>query len=185
MPEYLGSVAIPDISTSGVFPVVIGYESVRTLDPKIIVHRFGHLEAQAEQRYYQGPGERRFRISLAGLTSSEKTSLVNFFEARKGPWQPFTLNIKEPDDSTATYTVRFADPQLAISKESDFIWSGSLDLIEEPTDTPTFSITTTANRFPGSSLQTALLSQVQEVIPLVKVAPGTGAVPTEAKSPTK
>ncbi len=51
----------------------------------------------------------------------------------------------------------------------------SVTLAEVPATTPTYAISTTTNRFPGSSLNTALLDQAQEIIPLVRIIPQDSA----------
>ena len=50
-------------------------------------------------------------------------------------------------------------------------------LIEILTSSPTYALNGTVTRFPSAALQTALLSQVQELIPLVKIVPLQAAYP--------
>ncbi len=172
MPEYIGPVAIPEPGVGGVFPVALDYSSVHGREPRVIVHRFGTLDAKVEQRFYDGPGARRFQVQLARLTPARRVLLVEFFEARRGSYQPFTLNVAEPDGSVATYTARFADPTLQLETAADGSWRGSVELVEVPTSAPSHAITSTETRFPGAALKAALLSQTQAVIPLVRVVAG-------------
>ena len=172
MPEYIGPVATPEPGVSGVFPVALDYSSVHVREPRVIVHRFGTLDAKVEQRFYDGPGVRRFQVQLARLTPARRATLVDFFEARKGSYQPFTLNVAEPDGSTVTYTTRFAEPTLQLEASADGSWRGSVELVEVPASAASHTVTSTETRFPGAALKSALLSQTQAVIPLVRVVAG-------------
>lgn len=171
MPEYIGPVAIPEVAASGVFPLAVDYGSVREIAPQVVTHRFGFAEQQASQRFYLGPGRKVFRVSLQGITQTERNTLMSFWEARKGCYQPFTLHVVEPDGNW-DLTVRWADPQMALQWVRESLWSGTLDLVEEPFDTPTYAIGETLTRFPSGALATALLSQVQEIVPLVTITCG-------------
>jgi hypothetical protein len=50
-------------------------------------------------------------------------------------------------------------------------------LVEIPATSPTYTLNQTLSRFPSSALATALLSQVQELIPLVKIQPNQSGYP--------
>jgi hypothetical protein len=52
---------------------------------------------------------------------------------------------------------------------ADWACSLGVTLIEIPTGSPSYTLNQTVNRFPSASLKTALLSQVQEIIPLVRM----------------
>jgi hypothetical protein len=170
MPEMIGPVTIPEPGTAGVFPVTLDYSSVEVREPRVAVHRFGTLDAKVEQRFFDGPGAHRFQVQLARLTPARRAAVADFFEARRGSFQPFTLQIAEPDGTIASYTARFAEPTLSLDASADGSWRGAVDLVEVPTSTPTCVITSTETRFPGSSLKAALLSQTQEMIPLIRIA---------------
>jgi hypothetical protein len=113
---------------------------------------------------------RRFQVQLARLTPARRTAVVDFFEARRGSYQPFTLQITEPDGTVATYTARFAEPTLSLDASADGGWRGSVELVEVPTAAHSYAITSTETRFPGSALKAALLAQTQVAIPLVRIA---------------
>jgi len=51
------------------------------------------------------------------------------------------------------------------------IGKDGLTLIEIPTGTPAYTLNSTVTRFPTQALKDALLSQVQQVIPLIKIQP--------------
>lgn len=169
MPEYIGSVAIPEITTSGVFPLTLDWNSVSIIEPRVVVHQFGTQDAKVEQRYYVGPGQRHFRFSFGSLSHTEKDSLLAFFEARLGSYQPFTLNVIGPTSATETYTVRWVEPSISVEQLQEFTFSSSIDLVTIPSSTPTYTIASTESRFPGTTLKAALLSQTQEIIPLLRI----------------
>ena len=77
------------------------------------------------------------------------------------------------DDSNGTtrYTCRFENEPLSWEMVSDAVCSVGVTLVEIPTTSPTYSLNQTLSRFPSSALAAALLSQVQELIPLVKIQP--------------
>jgi hypothetical protein len=54
---------------------------------------------------------------------------------------------------------------------ADWACSLGVTLIEIPQATPSYPLNQTVNRFPPAALQTALLSQVQEIIPLIRIQP--------------
>ena len=54
---------------------------------------------------------------------------------------------------------------------ADWICSVGVTLVEIPSATPAYTLNSTVTRFPSGGLKTALLSQVQQVIPLIKIQP--------------
>jgi hypothetical protein len=175
MAEFVGPIAIPEVAASGVFPLVVDFGSVLELAPQVIVHRFGFAENQAEQRFYAGPGLRTFRVQLPGLRQSERDSLMAFWEARRGSYQPFTLQVAEAS-GTVSYTVRFASPQIALDWLREGEWAGAVDMVEEPSDTPTYAVADVFTRVPSTGLKAALLGQVQECIPLLRIYAGAHVI---------
>lgn len=170
MPEYIGPIEIPAPVATGTFPLVLDFGSGRVIQPQVIVHAFGAAEQQREQRFYVGDGMKRFQVSLQSLTNTEKVALTTFFEARQGPYEPFTLNVAESDGVHA-YTVRFTDPSLSMERIGQSLWQGSIEMVEDPIDYPILSTVNTLNRFPSTALKSALLSQVQRIVPLLVITP--------------
>lgn len=170
MPEYISSIEIPDPGTSGTFPVAVDFGAVFVSEPQVTVHRFGHGETQVEQRFYIGPGVRRISVQCGQLTSADRSSIVNFFALRKGNYQPFTLEIAMPDGTTGSYTVRFAQPSMSLESFQSVLWRGAFEFVEVPPTAPSHAISLTTERFPAAALKSALLSQVQECIPLLKIS---------------
>lgn len=172
MPEYIGPIEIPSVSASGTFPVTLPWGVVRVLDPLVHVHQFGSGDLKIEQRFYQGPGQRRITVSLGGLTLAERLDINEFFDLRKGSYQPFTLPVADADGTITNYTVRFAANTQSNSQTTEDSWATSLEFVEEPTADPSYTTTGTLTRFPDSSLASSLLGQTHEIVPLLEIVAG-------------
>jgi hypothetical protein len=167
--EYIGGILIPEPTKSGTFPLSWEFGAVEVHDPVIDSHRFGSGETLIEQHYYRGTGQRRFRLTFSELTIADRTSLLDFFTTHLGSYHTFTVNLVTRTGGSEAITARLAEPILSFEQAADWAYSAGLDLIQVPTSTPTYTVASTETRFPGSSLKAALLSQVQEVIPLLKL----------------
>lgn len=146
------------------------YGTAESRDPVIYVHRFQSRETKTEQRFYAGAGERRLRVSLDNLAPDERQELIDQFAAVSGSYGSFTIDLVGPDGTTESLSVRFAVTRLEIQTLLDgSSWASSFDLIVDPGAAPSYTSALTETRFPGSALQTALLSPVQEIIPLLVI----------------
>jgi len=172
MPDYIGNIAVPEIATSGVFPLVPDYPTEVRHDHEVVVHQFGSGNAKIEQRFLLGTGARRFTIRKQWLRDADRIAMRNFWETKYGPYGAFTYNTPNDDGGGTTPVIcRFANEPLSWEMVADWACSLGVTLIEIPTTTPSYSLTQTVNRLPPSALQTALLSQVQEIIPLARIQP--------------
>lgn len=152
------------------------YGVVDAREPVVYVHRFGTRDTKTEQRFYAGPGERRLRVSLDDLAPDERTELVDQFEAASGSLDPFTIDLVLPTGSTETLTVRFVSPRLEVQTLVDGSrWTAAFELVVDPGTAPSYTSSSTVTRFPDGTLQTALLSPVQEMIPLIVITPKSGS----------
>jgi len=165
--DYLGPIPIPEPAPNGVWPLPVDYGLVRLIEPRVAIHQFGIGDQKREQRFLLGDGQRRIRLELAQLSLSRKQALVDFWEARRGPYEPFTLEVRELDGSLTRYTVRFAGDTLSLEQLLEHFWRGAIELVEVPTETPTYTTSATVTRFPDATLEQALLEPVQELIPLL------------------
>ena len=153
------------------------YGTTESREPIIHVHRFETRDTKTEQRFYAGAGERRLRVSLDSLAPDERAEIINQFAAAQGSYLPFTINLVLPDGSTEVLTVRFSNSRLEIQTLIDgSTWAASFDLIVDPGAAPAYTSASTETRFPGASLQAALLSPVQEIIPLLVITTLAGTV---------
>jgi hypothetical protein len=172
MPDYIGNVPVPEIAPSGVFPLTPDYPLEVRRDHEVAVHQFGSGNAKIEQRFLLGTGARRFTIRKQWLRDSERIPLRNFWELKYGPYGAFTYNA--PNDhgiGTTPVTCRFANEPLSWEMVADWACSLGVTLVEIPQTSPSYPLNQSVNRFPPAALQTALLSQVQEIVPLVCIQP--------------
>jgi hypothetical protein len=86
MPDYIGNVAVAEIASSGVFPLVPDFPHGHTRAREVAVHQFGSGNAKIEQRLLVGTGARRFTIRKNWLRDGDRISLRNFWESKYGPY---------------------------------------------------------------------------------------------------
>jgi hypothetical protein len=178
MTEYIGNVPIPVISPSGTFPIIPDYGYGMAEDPEVAIHQFGSANAKIEQRFLLGAGAKKFSIRKSYMNETDRAALRTFWETNYGPYGAFTYNAPNDDGAgTTAYTVRFANEPLTWEFLLDAISTTGITLIEIPASDPSYTLGDTVTRFPSSTLKTALLSQVQEMIPLLKISPRTSGYP--------
>ena len=73
------------------------------------------------------------------------------------------------DGSTTRKTVCFENQPLTFEDLSDSVCGAGLTLRRDPDPGATYTVGATVSRFPNNTLATALLDQVQEIIPLVRI----------------
>jgi len=172
LPDFIGNIAVPEIVPWGVFPLTPDYPLEVRRDHEVAVHQFGSGNAKVEQRYLLGNCARRFTIRKHWLRDAERIALRDFWETKYGPYGAFTYNAPN-DDGTGTtpVTCRFANEPLSWEMVADWACSLGVTLVEIPQSSPSYPLNQAVNRFPPAALQTALLAQVQEIIPLVRIQP--------------
>ena len=179
MPDTIGRITVPTVSNSGqTLPLTTQYPFGFAVERPVIVHRFGSLDAKQEQRYYVGIGPRKFQFKRPNLNWNESGQLKTFWESMQGPWQAFNCNVPNPDGTTSTVLVTFEQAPISFEYLRNAVQVG-LNLVEvvDPTQAPSYAINSTCVRFPSSALSAALLSQVQQIIPLVHIRARESAVP--------
>jgi hypothetical protein len=179
MTEYIGDIAIPEITPSGTFPVVSDYGYGHSRRPQAVVHRFGSANAKIEQRFYLGSGAKQFHVHRAAMREVDRKALRDFWETQYGAYGAFTYNA--PNDGgvgTTAYICHFANEPFGWEFLTDAISTVGVTLVELPTTNPSYTLNGTYQRFPPAGLQTALLAQVQEIIPLIKIQPRETGYPT-------
>ena len=187
MSDVIGRITVPDpvLSTGGagisgtqVFPLVTQYPFGQSVNQPVITHRFGTLDAKQEQRYYVGIGPRRFRFGRQVIRKSEVNQLRVFWELMQGPWAAFTYKVPNPDNTTTQVLVTFEQAPLSFAYLVNAAQTGLnlVEVISSAVEGP-YSISWTCLRFPSSTLSTALLSEVQRIIPLIHIRVREAAVP--------
>jgi len=178
MPDTIGRITVPAVINSGqTFPLTTQYPYGFSVERPVIVHRFGSLDAKQEQRYYVGIGPRKFQFKRPNLGWTEANQLKAFWESMQGPWKAFTYTVPNPGGSTTGVLATFEQTPISFEYLRNAVQVG-LNLIEvvDPTQAPTYAVNSTCLRFPSTALSTALLSEVQQIIPLVHIRVRESAV---------
>lgn len=176
MSYYLGPVLVDESANipSQVFPITSQRQGwQRTQSLQVVAHQFGSGDSKIEQRFYLGPGKQTFVVNLQPMSPERRTALLNFWTVLAGPTQAFYYDAPNDDgQATTRYTVIF-DPEqsLAITNASDLISSTAVTLLVIPTSIPSYSVGSVNLRFPSTALQSQLLQQQQELIPLITIIP--------------
>ncbi len=174
MADYIGSIQIPDKPVPAtVFPIRPDYGYGYAEGPEVVAHPFESGNAKIEQRFKLGNGLRRFKISRATLNNTDRKALLNLWTATKGGYGAFFYDAPSPDGTTTRYACRFENAPLSYDLVGPLLASAQVVLVEDPDNSaaPIYTLNSTVTRFPSAALQTALLSQVQEFIHLVKITP--------------
>src|ERR1017187_3230327 len=170
MPDTIGNITVPEIAVSGTFPIVPEYPYGRASHPDVAIHQFGSGNAKIEQRFLLVTGARRFTVRRSWMNDTQRIALRNFWESKYGPYGAFTYNAPNDDgNGTTAITCRFENEPLSWAMVADWICSIGVTLVEIPSSTPAYTLNSTVTRFPSDGLKTALLSQVQQVVTLIKI----------------
>ena len=181
MSDTIGRIPVPELVDSGLtFPLVSDYGAGFSQDRPTVVHQFGSLDGKIEQRFAVGLGPRSFRFQRAALNLRDRALLQAFWQqlptgatghqGTQGPWAAFTYKAPNPDGTTTAVKVTFGAAPLTIQYLQQACQVG-LTFVEvtDPELAPTYDVASTCLRFPSDALKAALLSQVQQIIPLVHI----------------
>ena len=102
MPDYIGTIVVPEIAASGTFPIVSDYPFGRSQYPDVAIHQFGSGNAKVEQRFVLGSPAKRFTVRRAWLRDTDRVAIRNFWESKYGPFGAFTSNAPNDDGDGAT-----------------------------------------------------------------------------------
>lgn len=179
MSDTIGRITVPTPTNSGLtFPLVsdMGYGTSRQFP--VVTHRFGELATKAIQAFAVGVGPRKFAFRRQHLSYANRKSLTDFYESVSGSYASFTYNAPQADKTTTAYSVIFEAQPLSVQELVNSCQTG-LVFVEcpNPSTAPTYSIASTCTRFPSTSLQTGLQSDVQQIIPLLHIRVRESAVP--------
>lgn len=179
MSDSIGRISVPSPVASGLtFPLIsdFGYGMSRPFP--IITHHFGELAEKANQRFLVGIGPRKFQFRRQNLSYADRAALFGFYESVEGSQQTFTYNAPQPNKSTSAHTVIFDTAPLVVAEKPNSS-TATATFIEatDPASAPSYNVTSTCLRFPSAGLKTALLSQVQQIIPLIHIRVKEAAVP--------
>ena len=179
MPDSIGRISVPSPVDSGsTFPLKPDYGYSFSQDRPIITHQFGSGDTKIEQRFEIGIGPRRFTFRRAVLSYADRRSLRDFYDSMQGSWKSFNYAAPNAARTTDTVKVNFEYAPLGFSHLAAACSSGCT-FVEafDPASAPSYSVSSTVTRFPSSGLSSALLSQVQRIIPLLHIRVREAAVP--------
>jgi hypothetical protein len=179
MSDTIGRITVPALVSSGLtFPLVTDQNYGFTQDRPVVVHRFGGLDAKQEQRFIAGIGPRKFAFRRQHLSMRDRATLVSFWESLQGAWQSFLYNVPNPDQTFTPTTVTWEYAPLSIQYLANACQTG-FNFIEVPSPSAApYPVNAAPSvRFPSSAMSTALLSEVQQIIPLVHIRVREQAVP--------
>ena len=172
MSDTIGRITVPSTTASQVFPLVTDFPHGRAQKRLVITHTLGSGNAKIEQRFYVGSPATRYTFRSARLNATLRLALRNFWEARQGAAGAFFYDVPNEDGSTFTRkTVCFENQALTFEDLSDSICGAGVVFVEipDPAAAPVYALGATVSRFPNDTLADALLDQVQEIIPLVRI----------------
>lgn len=180
MPDLLGRIAVPTPSTSGLsWPLTSEYAFIQSRPFPIVTHSFGERASLTTQRFAVGIGPRRFEFAKERISFAERRGLVDFYNAVQGSFQSFRFHAPNPDNTFTDYDVIFDPPApLSIADLASACRTG-VAFVESvgPESAPVYGIADVCTRFPNQVLNEALLSQTQQLIPLIHLRVREQAVP--------
>jgi hypothetical protein len=179
--DTIGRINVPGPVSSGLtFPLSpdLGYGFLQQ-GGEVIEHRFGSGATLQVQSFFTGFGARQFDLRIHQLSYAERTTLINFYQDTQGSFQTFIYNAPAPGTSaTTSYTVMFKTAPLILDHSANMS-SAKLTFVEiiSTASAPSYSISATDTRFPGTALTAALLQETQQLIPLIHIQVRDPAVP--------
>lgn len=178
MSDMIGRIPVPAVVASGTtFPLKTEFGNGFSQSYPIIVHKFGQNDAKSEQRYQVGIGPKKHRFIRSNLNFANRNSLASFWENLEGSYKSFTYNAPNPDQTTTAKNVVWEQTPLSLDYLIHACRVG-LNFVEipDPASAPTYAVSSTCTRFPSGTLATALLSEVQQLIPLIHIKVRESAV---------
>lgn len=181
MPDTIGNIEVPEVAASGTLALPLDFPFEVRRDRRIVVHTLQNEASnrKIEQRFYVGNGVRLFTLRRATLSTAEWAAVMSFWAAGKGAYTPFTFALPNDDKQTTTnITCVFDGQPITVDQSNNVEAAIAVVLREVPTGSgPTYTVADTVERFPDGTLADALLSQVQEIIPLVRIQPTEAGYP--------
>ncbi|HEY4359394.1 MAG TPA: hypothetical protein VGN17_00395 [Bryobacteraceae bacterium] len=179
MADTLGPIQTPTPKDSGLtFPFVSDFGYSTQSPYTTVTHRFGELATKATQTFLSGIGPTKYFFKRSVLSEHDAAVLLDFYESVQGSFQSFIYNAPTGDHTTTPVQVVFDVQPVSIQHLATMCQIG-LTFIEAPSSSTLapYDIVATVTRFPSDTLNTALLSQVQQIIPLVHIKVLDSTVP--------
>jgi len=171
MSDMIGTVTVPAIPNSGLaFPLIGDYPYSEVRPYPSVSHRFGDKATLSQQTFLTGIGPRQFQFKKSVISYTDTNTLKDFFESVQGGYQTFTYAAPNSDGTTTSYNVIFENKPLSVQALVNACQAGMTFLeVPDPLDAPEYDVNATVTRFPSADMETALLSTVQQIIPLVHI----------------
>lgn len=172
MPDQIGRIPVPALLPSLDFPLRTDFAHGRARKRDVVVHTFNDATGKVEQRFFVGSPATRYTFRRNALTNPNRAALRAFWNAMNGPEQPFFYDVPQEDQTFITTTVCFENAPLTLNDLMDSACSvDGLTFVEiiDAANAPVYTLVGTVTRFPSGGLSSALLDQVQEIIPLIHV----------------
>ena len=183
MSDTIGRITVPTVINSGqTFPLTTSTLRLLRRAPGDRAP-LRQLDAKQEQRYYVGIGPRKFQFKHPNLCEARKQLAHRVLGVHAGTVAGVHLHRPQPRRDDHGHTVTFEQTPISFEYLRNACQVG-LNLIEvvDPTPRPPTRSTPPACGSPRPR-STALLSEVQQIVPLVHIRVRESAVPTSI-SPT-
>ena len=178
MADTIGRIEVPESAASVSFPFVTDFTHGRAVARRVIAHAFG--DPRVEQRFYVGNPAARYTFARRTLSNAARTTLAQFWRDTQGGVASFLYAVPLEDQTFATTRVRFEEGPISFEDLTGAACSAGVTFVEvpDPASAPEYtSVGTSLTRFPDAPLAAALLDEVQEIVPLVRIRVGEAAVP--------
>jgi hypothetical protein len=171
VPDNIGPIAVPSPPQIDPFPLTIDYGSGIEEEPRTVAHLLGQPGLRVEQRFFIGPGIRRYRVRKYLLKCDETDRLREHFESARGTYAIFPFTYPAPT-GVLNVLARYENPTLPFDYLAGQITQDpGLALLEDPQTTPAYTYTSEVDRIPPDGLQQGLAGEVQRIIPLLEIEP--------------
>jgi hypothetical protein len=178
MADTIGRIAVPESASVATFPFVTDFLHGRAVARRVIAHAFG--DPRVEQRFFVGNPATRYTFLRRTLTNADRITLAQFWREAQGGVASFLYAVPLKDQTFATTRVRFENGPLALEDLAGAICSTGITFVEvpDPAGAPAYtSAGGSLTRFPDAPLASAMLCEVQEIVPLVRIRVAEAAVP--------
>jgi hypothetical protein len=178
MADTIGRIDVPESAASVSFPFVTDFTHGRAVARRVIAHAFG--DPRVEQRFYVGNPAARYTFVRRTLSNAARATLAQFWRDTQGGVASFLYAVPLEDHTFATTRVRFEEGPISFEDLTGAVCSAGVTFVEvpDPASAPAYaSAGASLTRFPDAPLAAALLDDVQEIVPLVRIRVGAAAVP--------
>ena len=164
----IGRIPVPAIGAVGQFPLRTDFAHGRTQARAFVAHQFAD---GTEQRFYVGDPGPRYTFVRRTLGTANRALLAAFWQSTQGCVGAFTYDVPQENGAFVPTTVCFENQPLTLEDLVAAITSVGITFVglPDPDSAPSYEVAAAVTRFPDAALADALLDEVQEIIPLVRI----------------